>query len=80
MISEPLALSLLYKFQKNRPMKLMRFALLGAAVAGGVYYFLNNKKGNVMLDDIAGTAGGLAGKARDLAVEYIDKLAAGMRS
>lgn len=60
-------------------MKLMRFALLGAAVAGGIYYFLNNKKGNDMLDDIAGTTGGLAEKAKDFASEYVDKLAAGLR-
>jgi hypothetical protein len=60
-------------------MKLMRIALLGAAVAGGVYYFLSNKKGNTMLDDIADTASGLAGKAKDMASEYVDKLASELR-
>ncbi len=60
-------------------MKLMRFALLGAAVAGGVYYFMTNKKGNAMLDDLADTAGGLTGKAKDLAAEYVDRLAEGLR-
>lgn len=60
-------------------MKLMRFALLGAAVAGGIYYFLNNKKGNTMLDDIADTATGIAGKAKDFASDYVNKLASGLR-
>ncbi len=60
-------------------MKLMRFALLGAAVAGGIYYFLNNKKGNAMFDDLADTANDIAGKAKDVASEYVDKLAAGLR-
>lgn len=61
-------------------MKLMRFALLGAAVAGGVYYFLYNKKGNAMLDDLADVTNDIVGKTKDIASGYIDKIAEGIRS
>ena len=60
-------------------MKLMRFALLGAAVAGGIYYFLTNKKGNATMDEIAGNINDIAGKAKDFASEYVDKIAAELK-
>jgi hypothetical protein len=61
-------------------MKLMRFALLGAAVAGGIYYFMSNKKGNATLDDIAGNVNDFAGKAKDFASGYVDRIASELKS
>jgi hypothetical protein len=61
-------------------MKLMRFALIGAAVAGGVYYYLNNRdKSNSILQDIADNAGDITSKAKDFAADYVNKLASDIK-
>ena len=58
----------------------MRFAILGVAVAGGIYYLLNNKqKTGSILDGLADNAGDWTEKAKDFAAEYVDKLASSIK-
>jgi pheromone shutdown protein TraB len=80
-ISALLASNLLILPKYQKPMKLMRFALIGAAVAGGIYYYLNNRdKSNSIMEDLADNATDLAAKAKDFAFDYVGRIAAELRS
>lgn len=56
-------------------MRLMKFAIIGAALAVGVTYLLNKKEGESILDDITDNAPDWIDKAKDFAADAINNLA-----
>ena len=62
-------------------MRIMKFAIIGAALAVGVNYLLQRREdGTSLFEEITGNAPEFMDKVKDLAVQAIDKVSANIKS
>jgi len=61
-------------------MRLMKFAVIGAAVAVGITYLLNKKEGDSILDDLADNAPQWVDKAKNFAEKTFNSLVGEIKS